>query len=85
LGWLTFVQKSAFLTKGVAQKASQQALGALFAFESFMDPAQADVVTQPACCIHCFNKLRAPDFVMQCKFKAGDRSCTLCSQKKRAC
>jgi hypothetical protein len=41
-------------------------------FESFMDPAQANVVMQPACCIHCFNELRAPDFVMQCKFKAGD-------------
>jgi hypothetical protein len=85
LGWLTFVQKSAFQTKGVAWKASQQALSALFAFESFVDPAQADVVTQPACCIHCFNELRAPNFVMQCEFKAGNQSCTLCLQKKRAC
>jgi hypothetical protein len=44
----------------------------LFAFESFVDPAQADVVMQPACYIHCFNKLRAPDFVLRCEFKAGD-------------
>jgi hypothetical protein len=79
------VQKSVSPTKGVARKASQQALGALFAFESFVDLAQADVVTQPACCIHCFNELRAPDFVLRCEFKAGDRSCTLCSPKKRAC
>jgi hypothetical protein len=72
LGWLTFVQKSASPTKGVAQKALQQALGVLFVFESFVEPAQADVVTQPACCICCFNELCVPNFVMQCEFKAGD-------------
>jgi hypothetical protein len=85
LGWLTFVQKSASPTNGVARKALQQALGVLFAFESFEDLAQANVVMQLACCIHCFNELRAPNFVMQRKFKAGDRSCTLCLQKKQAC
>jgi hypothetical protein len=42
-------------------------------------------VTQLACWIHYFNKLRAPDLVMQCEFKAGNQSYTLCSQKKRAC
>jgi hypothetical protein len=83
---LTFAQKPSMSpTKGIVKKASAQALNALFAFESFVDLAQAELVMKPACCAYCFTEMRAPEFLVVCEIKAGDRSCALCSQKKRAC
>ena len=60
-------------------------LNALCAFESFVDMAQTEVVTEPVCCSYCFLEMSAPELSVQCEIKAGDRSCSLCSKKKRAC
>ena len=59
-------------------------LKALSAFESFVDPTQAKVVTKPACCAYCFIEISAPKFFVYCEIKASNQSYSLCSKKKQA-